>query len=210
MDRSESSAVPRIRVRIESLSDLVFGLALSFGSLILIGSQPKNGVDLLVNIFIFGFSFMIVVLTWLGYTRTISVLSSDVPYALGLNLSLLFCVALEPYLFYLLISTQIIPLVDPASIAYSIDVGLMYLSLAGLARLVVVQETRSGREARLHPLVLARFKRVTRLQAVIGIIFLLSALPVFWVDTPVGRLRFLLWFAPFLLVPAYRRQRTKT
>ena len=73
----ESSAVPRIRVRIESLSDLDFGLALSFGSLILIGSQPRNGRDLLVNVFIFGFSFMIVVWTWIGYTRTVAVLPGE-------------------------------------------------------------------------------------------------------------------------------------
>ena len=32
---------PRIKIRIETLSDLVFGLALSIGSLVLIGRSPK-------------------------------------------------------------------------------------------------------------------------------------------------------------------------
>jgi hypothetical protein len=202
---SEDRAFPRIKVRIESLSDLVFGLALSFGSLILIGSQPQNGLDLLNNVFIFGFSFMIVVMTWLGYSRTIAVLPSEVPNALALNLGLLFCVALEPYLFYLLASTKIMALVDPASIAYAIDAGLMFLFLAGLAYIVVNQQKRSPEEKRLHPQLIVRLTRLMRIQAIVGGIYIASALPIFWISTPVGPLRFLLFFAPILIVAAYRR-----
>ncbi|HZD12682.1 MAG TPA: TMEM175 family protein [Candidatus Binatus sp.] len=198
------SSIPKIKVRIESLSDLVFGLALSFGSLILIGSQPKNGLDLLVNIFIFGFSFMIVVMTWIGYTRTITVLPAEASYALVLNLGLLFCVALEPYLFYLLITTQLVGVAEPASIAYAVDAGLMFLFLAGLARLVVMSQQKI-RDSQLHPLVLKRFNRLMKIQAIIGGIYVISALPIFWINTPFGYLRFYLWFSPFLIVPAYRR-----
>ena len=205
---SDASSFPKIKVRIESLSDLVFGLALSIGSLILIGSQPKNGADLLANIFIFGFSFIIVVMTWLGYTRTITVLPGEAPYALVLNLGLLFCVALEPYLFYLVNTAPTLGIIEPASIAYGLDAGLMFLFLAGLARLVVNQakKTSLDNEKRLHPLLVQRFSRLVKIQTIIGTIFLISALPVFWVDTPVGRLRFFLWFAPLLLVPMYRRR----
>lgn len=161
-DPLEPEPIPRIRVRIESLSDLVFGLALSFGSLILIGSQPANGLDLLVNIFTFGFSFLIVVVIWVGYTRTIAALPTEVPSALVLNLGLLFFVALEPYLFYLLISTILPAVEDAASIAYALDVGLMFSFLAGLAYVVVGQQKAREEDKRLHPLVLKRFERWSR------------------------------------------------
>jgi len=39
-EKDSANGPPRIRVRIESLSDLVFGLALSIGSIILVGKQP--------------------------------------------------------------------------------------------------------------------------------------------------------------------------
>jgi len=202
---SESSAIPRIRVRIESLSDLVFGLALSFGSLILIGSQPRNGTDLLVNVFIFGFSFMIIIWTWIGYTRTFAVLPTEAPFALPLNLGLLFCVALEPYLFYVVITTKTVELADPASIAYGLDAGLMFLFLAGLGYLVVKQGKSRREDNRLHPVVLNRFRRFMKLQAIVGGIYIASALPIFWIDTPIGPPRFLLWSSPFVILTMFRR-----
>ncbi|HUK75619.1 MAG TPA: hypothetical protein VLU99_07490, partial [Nitrososphaerales archaeon] len=80
---SASAPLPRIKVRIESLSDLVFGLALSFGSLLLVGRMPQSGSDLVVNVLLFGFGFLIVVMTWLGYSRTVAVLPVEVPFALA-------------------------------------------------------------------------------------------------------------------------------
>ena len=73
---------------------------------------------------------MIVVWTWIGYSRTVAVLPSEAPIALPLNLGLLFCVALESYLFYVVITTKTVELADHASIAYGLDAGLMFLFLA--------------------------------------------------------------------------------
>jgi hypothetical protein len=39
-----------------------------------------------MNVLLFGFGFLIVVLTWLLYSRTMSVLSAEVPLAVLLNL----------------------------------------------------------------------------------------------------------------------------
>ena len=150
---------------------------------------------------------MIVVMTWIGYTRTISVLPTEVPYALVLNLGLLFCVALEPYLFYLLITTEIVALQDPASIAYAIDAGLMFLFLAGLAFIVLKEEGRSVEGKRLHPILLKRFRRITLIETIVGLIYILSALPFFTTSTPLGPLRFLLWFSPVFIGAAYRKQK---
>jgi uncharacterized membrane protein len=189
---------PRIKIRIESLSDLVFGLALSIGSIILAGKVPQSGEDLAVNVGLFGFGFVIVVMTWLGYSRTMAVLPVEVPFALLTNLVLLFVVALEPYLLYVLFSVQTAGMGNATSIAYALDVGTMFFMQAALAYLVVKEEKVAlhGQMA-LHPVVLARFRRISRVNAVIGVLFAVTALPIFWVNTPVGYLRFLPWYSTF-------------
>src|ERR1700722_908550 len=96
---------PKIKIRIESLSDLVFGLALSIGSLVLLSKPALSLNDVVINVVEFGFSFLIIVFTWLGYSRTMAVLSSETPHTLYLNLFLLFLVAVEPSLFYVLVSS---------------------------------------------------------------------------------------------------------
>jgi hypothetical protein len=205
-ERAPADPPPRIRVRIESLSDLVFGLALSIGSIILVGKQPQSGQDIAVNVLLFGFGFLIIVMTWLGYSRTMAVLPVEAPFALLANLVLLFIVAVEPYLFYVLTSVQTSGLADAASVVYALDVGGMFLMQAALARMVVNGEKASSSgKPPLHPVVLARFRRVVKLNTVIGLVFVVSALPVFWVDTSIGFLRFYLWSSSFLFL-AMRRQ----
>jgi hypothetical protein len=121
--KGSAAPAPRIKVRIESLSDLVFGLALSIGSIILVGKQPQTGQDIAANVLLFGFGFLIIVMTWLGYSRTMAVLPVEAPFALLANLALFFMVAIEPYLFYVMTSVQTPGLADAASVAYAIDVG---------------------------------------------------------------------------------------
>lgn len=207
----ESASVaraPKIRIRIESLSDLVFGLALSIGSIILVGKQPQSGQDIAVNVLLFGFGFLIIVMTWLGYSRTMAVLPMETPFALLANLLLLFIVAIEPYLFYVLTSVQSAGLADAASVIYALDVGGMFLMQAVLARMVVAgEEARSHGQPSLHPVILARFQRMTKLNAIIGLVYVVSALPIFWVDTPVGYPRFYLWFSSFLFLAGRARRK---
>jgi len=96
----ENPSAPRIKIRIESLSDLIFGLALSIGSLELIARTPQTPADLGASVVLFAFSFVVVVSIWVGYTRIMAVLAGEGGSVFALNLILLFCVALEPYLFY--------------------------------------------------------------------------------------------------------------
>lgn len=177
----DDSAAPllRTKIRIESLSDLVFGLALSIGSVFLIGRVPQTGQDLAANILLFGFSFLILVMTWVGYSRTMAVLPVEVPFTLLLNLLLLFCVALEPYLFFILASVDSLDLLNTESIAYALDVGAMFLLLAALALLVVKEEHKPGSgggHPRLHPVMLRRFRWVMKAETIVGAIFIVSAL----------------------------------
>ncbi|MDA4127729.1 MAG: TMEM175 family protein [Thaumarchaeota archaeon] len=200
-ENDSPASIPRIRIRIESLSDLVFGLALSIGSLVLIGKVPQNGQDLAANILLFGFGFLVVVMIWLGYSRTMAVLPGEAPSALYFNLGLLFCVALAPYLFYVLSSSPTDEVLNAGSIAYALDVGFMFLLLAALARLVVKGEekARLGGHSLVHPVVVKRFKAIMKAEIAGGLIFVVSALPVFWVNTPIGFLRFILWYSAFVI-----------
>jgi uncharacterized membrane protein len=202
LTENDSSVLnPRIKIRIESLSDLVFGLALSIGALVLIGRAPQSGLDLATNILLFGFGFFVIVMIWLGYSRTMSVLPGEVPSALYVNLTLLFCVALAPYLFYVLQSSPSDDVLNAGSIAYALDVGGMFLLLAALARLVIKEEekARSIGRSLIHPVVVRRFKAIMRAEMIVGLLFAISALPVFWVNTPVGFLRFIFWYSAFVI-----------
>jgi uncharacterized membrane protein len=202
-DEAGEREYTKIKVRIapESFSDIIFGLALSIGSLILIQSQVLTWQDVAWNVLLFGFSFLVIAMTWLLFSRTISVLLVEVPSALFLNLVLLFCVALEPYLFYLLMSGATQYLLSFTSIGYALDVGIMYVILATLASLVLKQERtgRIGQRSKLHPMVLKRFRHMMVSEYVVGALFLVSAVPVFWVPTQIGHLRFVLWYSSFLI-----------
>jgi hypothetical protein len=62
------------RPRIESLTDLVFGPALSIGAIGLISNRPKNTQILVESIARFGFSFMILIAIWVRYSEVTPVL----------------------------------------------------------------------------------------------------------------------------------------
>jgi uncharacterized membrane protein len=89
----------QLKSRIESLSDLVFGIALSIGSIAPIEHIPQAPSDLVSDVTEFVFSFLIFVVIWLSFTRIVTVFSAESTSALFLNLALLFCVALEPFLY---------------------------------------------------------------------------------------------------------------
>src|SRR5215472_3657003 len=124
----KGQSFPRIKIRTEQLSDLVFGLALSIGSLELLARTPQTPSDLATSVALFAFSFLIVVAIWVGFARVMTIISQETPWTMGLNLLLLFCVALEPYLFFILQSQPgNHDFLDWASFAYALDVGGMFL-----------------------------------------------------------------------------------
>lgn len=189
----------RMRIAPESFSDIIFGLALSIGSLVLIQNQIRTWSDFVSNIFVFGFSFIIIASTWVLFSRTVSQLSTESTSVLFLNLALLFCVALEPYLFYLLWnnSPAIVNLLEGTSAAYAVDVGFMFMILATLG-LVVIRQNTSGGKALSRKTKLLRSDIIARYT--VGLIFLLSTAPIFWIPTPIAsqHVRNLMWYASFV------------
>ena len=90
---------PVPRPRIEGLSDLIFGLALSIGAIQLVGSAPQSQIQLITALSAFGFSFLILMSFWNRYTTIASAVPIETTIMVRLNTLLLFFVAIEPYLF---------------------------------------------------------------------------------------------------------------
>ena len=195
----------RPKPRIESLSDLIFGLALSIGAISLISRVPATPFRMLIDIAEFGFSFLILISVWLGYTNIMSVLPIENSTALILNLVLLFLVSIEPYLFYLNIIFDLSAhavLLDYASILYALDMtGLMFI----LA--LFTQELAKEERGLIPKDSLADYKRVRDGLFISAFLFAITILPIFWVfklqDLP---LRFYFWIIP-LAISSIRRVR---
>lgn len=191
------AAGARGKLRIENLSDLVFGLALSIGSIILIARLPETPADLVSSVVLFGFSFLIVIWIWSGYTRTMAILPTEVRGAFALNVVLLFCVAIEPYLYDVLQQSSSSFIVFTSS-AYAVDTGAMMFTLAGLI-FVALREEGSRTAKRIPAELTKRLKMSMVAEIFSGALFLVSTLPIFWVSDPFGSyLRFDLWYASFI------------
>jgi uncharacterized membrane protein len=179
----------RIKINVESLSDLIFGLALSIGSIFLLGNSSTNRWTVLSNLVAFGFSFLILVIIWARYKRTVSVLHVETGLILELNIAMLFLVAIEPYLFNLLLSGASLSnfsfsnpppeITDFTSQLYAIDIGSIYLILGTLTYAVIRNQGLNRTEA-LHPTLLRSLKQSMHAQLTESLLFLISAFPVFW------------------------------
>jgi len=139
--------------------------------------------------------FLVISLTWLLYSQTMSVISSEAPSVLFLNLVLLFCVALEPYFFYVVMNGGYQNLLSFTSIGYAIDVGFMYVILGTLASFVPGQDQKLKSRSSVPQ----RFKHMMISEYIVGVLFLSSAIPIFWVPTMIGHLRFVFWYSSFLV-----------
>jgi len=189
---SGSPVATDFRVGIGSISDVVFGLALSIGSLILVAKTPQNGDALVHGVYYFGFSFLIVILAWFSYRRIVVVLPYETVPTVIVTVGLLFCVAIEPFLFYVLVTTGTIG--DDASMAFAIDIGVMMFLLSALTYLLL-REERSNSTRKLSRELRGRQARSILLHLAVGSIYLVSALPVFWTLTLLGGpARELLWY----------------
>ncbi|MGA2461762.1 MAG: hypothetical protein ABSF82_10105 [Candidatus Bathyarchaeia archaeon] len=186
---------------IESLSELVkiiFGLALSIGAISLISRLPTKPLGILVDVAEFGFSFLILISVWMGYTNIMSVLPMEDSVTVILNLVLLFLVSIEPYLFYLNITFDLLShelLLNSASMLYALDMtGLMLILALFTHQLAREERGLVSKES------MARFKRVRNTLFISAGLFAITILPLFWTlklwDLPI---RFYFWFIPLVL-----------
>jgi uncharacterized membrane protein len=197
------STPKRPKPRIESLSDLIFGLALSIGTISLISRMPTFPAGILIDVQQFGFSFLILISVWFNYTSIMSVLPVEDSRTIVLNIVMLFLVSVEPYLFYLNVVFDLAQeevMLNAASVAYALDMaGLMAILALFTHELTIEEKKLVPQDA------LGNYRRVRNSLFLAAVIFGVTILPIFWtirvLDTP---LRFYLWFVP-LIVASIRR-----
>jgi len=190
------------RPRIQGLSDLIFGLALSIGAIQFIGNLPSDSHTLGYDLLYFGFSFIILISVWNRYTSTTSAMPVERPVLVRLNILLLFFVAIEPFLLDVLfvkgLSTDV---GTAASLYYGLDIGGMNLILAYFTHILASEEKN------LIPRELVgQYKTTRNLLIFAALLFLFSDLPIFGGIFVGGTsLRVIIWV---LTIPILWTQRT--
>lgn len=188
--------------RIESLSDLIFGLALSIGALTLIGQEPANTIQLILSVLYYAFSFVILIGVWYNYTQSMALLRIESSRLLALNVFLLFLVTIEPFLFNQLFVNDA-ALVESVSVMYAINLGGLYLILAFFAHAIYSNRNNP-------PITVRSFKLRRNAYLVSCVFFFGSIFPIFWnVSIPITGdagvpLRLVFWLIPITL-PSIRR-----
>jgi hypothetical protein len=177
---------------------MLFGLAVAISAIPLLLRLPARPFGIVIDILEFGFSFLILVSVWLGYWIIMSVLPLEDGSTVALNFALLFLVSVEPYLFYLNITFDLVAhelLLNTASTLYALDMTGLMLILALFTRQL------SNEEKGLVPRdSLAKFKRVRDTLLVSAALFAVTILPLFWTTTILGQpLRFYFWIIPLML-----------
>ena len=194
MSEEKEHSTPKSRI--ETLSDLVFGLALSIGALALIGSAPSSFDNLLKSIVYFAFSFLILISVWYAYTRAMSNVRIETRGDVQLNILLLFLVSIEPFLFNELVVSNLPA--EYVSILYALDIGGLFALQALLANSILADKNRPIKL--LHEYAARRNAAITN-----ALIFFISTLPFFWSwSIPINSqthipLRFVLWIVPLFL-----------
>jgi uncharacterized membrane protein len=196
---SEKRSEFRPRPRIQSLSDLIFGLALSIGALTLIGQQAADFPHLLVSLGYYGFSFLILANVWRLYSNTMDLLPVETTGLVNLNIVLLFLVSIEPFLFNQILESSSSAFSENVSILYAIDLAGLFLIMAFFTHSLADEDKKLVPQS-----LLLKYRRSRNFELLASAIFLVSIIPVFWsLEISVGnyfiRIRYILWILTLFL-----------
>ena len=175
MEVYELSQEPMVkpRPRIQTLSDLVFGLALSISALTLIGQQPTTINQLATSLGLYGFSFLILISVWRIYSTVTSILPVETSFLTNLNVLLLFLVSIEPYLFNELFALSG-DLNTYVSNLYALDLAVMFLIMAFFNHYLAIEEKNL-----IPKNLLGKYRLHRNLCLIVVGIFLISIAPFF-------------------------------
>ena len=190
----------RPRPRIETLADLIFGVSLGIGSLVLIGNSPASSGEINVHIAAFGFTFLLLITAWIIYTTDMSVLPVETRAVTFLNVVLLLLVALVPYLLNGVelntsqSASESSSIRDYFSTLFAGDLAGILFILATFAHVISKEEKRL-----VAPEFAKLFRNGRNRMFVLGIIMAVTALPIFWQITWFGiPLRTYVWYLPLV------------
>lgn len=197
LSRQEAAPTPRRpRPRLETLSDLIYGLSLSIGaiSLIITVGQSSSADDINRNIFEFLFVFFILITSWLIYTSDMSVLPMETRLVTLLNVVLLMLVAIFPYLFDQVFSaTNTVSVREYASVLFTVDYAGTLLIMAGFSHIIAQEEKHL-----VDGEVMERFRQTRNILSFLAIVVLLSlATPWQWQIFGVS-IRLVIWYIPII------------
>jgi len=197
LSSEEGERAPRRpRPRLETLSDLIYGLSLSIGaiSLVITNSQSSSANDINRNILDFLFVFLILITSWIIYTSDMSVLPIETRLITFLNVVLLMLVAIIPYLFDQVVSTfNPLSVQEYASILFTADFAGSLLILAIFAHIIAQEE-----EHLVDGEIMIRFRRIRNRLSLLTVIVLLSlAAPWDWFFLGI-HVRLLVWYVPIV------------
>ena len=188
------------RPRIQTLSDLIFGLALSIGALSLLGGRPSSLAELAGSLLGFAWAFVILALVWVRYTRIMSVLPIETGTLVSVDLLLLFLVSVEPYLYNLITNSFTLP---GASLDSGITTSLYAADMAGIFLVMAyfLHELTKEEKKLLPGRLLRSYRLMTYGTIATAALFLASILPIFWSVSVLGiQTRFIAWMGTFVVM----------
>jgi len=200
-EKDESSSIPR--PSLHTLSDLIFGLALSIGAISLLGQQQADFSQVVISLSFFGFGFYLLVSVWYRHASIMKVLPFETTSLVIVNIVLLFLVSIEPYLLNYSISlsanlSQSIR--NPITQLYEIDFGSIYVILAYLLQQLIKQEKKLGRTKYI-----SYYKNIMTLSLVVAAMFYISTLPYFGtINFSYFNLRQIIWISALPIGLIYR------
>jgi uncharacterized membrane protein len=180
--------------RLEDLSNLVFGLALTLGAITLLPPENDDLGALFAVILRFALSFAIVVWIWWLYNNVVQDIEKTRPGLASLNMVLLFLVVIEPFL--LTVSSTY----ASGKIAYSIDLGTILVILAVFYQFAIDDPSLSVVKRSKNNLALNR-----NLSLIFAAIFYASMIPQLLLPTIGGEIQSYMWLAVLVLGLATRR-----
>jgi uncharacterized membrane protein len=167
----------------------------------LVANPPNNATTLYSDLATFGFSFLILIVVWLAYTRLMTALAQEHHSTVRLNVVLLFFVSIEPFLLNVLVRQGLSrSFFGAVSQAYAVDIGVM-VSLLGLFAWAVAGSDSGA----LRDQVRRSFRREALNRWFAAGLFFVSAVPVFEQVQAFGEaLRLWMWVAAVGVVWATR------
>jgi uncharacterized membrane protein len=176
---------------IEDLSNIVFGLALTVGTLTLIKPSEDSFTELISILGNFGLSFLVLLWFWWLYNRTMKDMAMDRQVKYVLNIVLLFLVIIEPYLL------TIVSTVSGAT-AYAINLGTAMMIFVAFWHLKL-KETSPSDEVKRQTL-----RRGRNTMILSALVFYASTLLQLFPIIASSGLQGLIWLMVLVLAMVYR------